>query len=68
MNNQTVPATKPANEAPDLRSWLRQLSATDRLAVAQPGISLTDDLAAVAKTLERGAPFCFPRRIATPSR
>ncbi len=60
MNNQTVPATKPANEAPDLRSWLRQLSATDRLAVAQPGISLTDDLAAVAKTLERERAVLFP--------
>ena len=60
MNNQTVPATKPANEAPDLRSWLRQLSATDRLAVAQPGISLTVVLAAVAKTLERERAVLFP--------
>lgn len=60
MNNQTIPATKPANGTPDLRSWLRHLSATNRLAVAQPGISLTDDLAAVAKTLERERAVVFP--------
>ena len=32
---------------PDLRDWLKQLVASDRLAVAQKGVSLTDELAAV---------------------
>ena len=36
---------------PDLRDWLQRLAAADRLAVAQKGISLIDELAAVAKTL-----------------
>ena len=32
---------------PNLRTWLRQLAATDRLAVTRSGISLTDELAAL---------------------
>jgi len=31
---------------PDLRDWLKQLVEADRLAVANKGISLTDELAA----------------------
>lgn len=45
---------------PDLRDWLRQLVAADRLAVAQKGISLIDELAAVAKTLENERAVLFP--------
>jgi 2,5-furandicarboxylate decarboxylase 1 len=45
---------------PDLRDWLQQLAATNRLAVAREGISLTDDLAAVAKRLEFESAVMFP--------
>lgn len=48
------------NVHPDLRVWLRQLAATGRLAVARPGISLIDELAAVAKRLERDKAVLFP--------
>lgn len=48
------------NAAPDLRTWLRALSATDRLAIAQPGISLIDQLAAVGKRLEHTSAVLFP--------
>src|SRR5580692_6619608 len=45
---------------PDLRGWLRQLAAADRLAVAQKGVSLIDELAAVAKKLENERAVLFP--------
>ena len=45
----------------DLRRWLSYLSERDRLAVAREGISLVDELAAVAKTLERDRTVLFPR-------
>src|SRR6201996_7635578 len=45
---------------PDLRDWLRSLAAADRLAVAQKGISLIDELAAVAKKLENERAVLFP--------
>jgi 2,5-furandicarboxylate decarboxylase 1 len=45
---------------PDLRDWLRRLAAADRLAVAQKGISLIDELAAIAKKLENDRSFLFP--------
>lgn len=45
---------------PNLRTWLRELAATDRLAVARRGISLTDELAAVAKKLELERAVLFP--------
>jgi 2,5-furandicarboxylate decarboxylase 1 len=45
---------------PDLRDWLRSLVATDRLAVAKKGLSLIDELAAVAKTLENERAVLFP--------
>ena len=54
-------ATKAGNSGqPDLRGWLQQLAATDRLAVAREGISLTDELAAVAKKLEFESAVMFP--------
>src|SRR6202035_5050068 len=45
---------------PDLRGWLQWLAATDRLAVARKGISLIDELAAVAKKLENERAVLFP--------
>ncbi len=45
---------------PDLRDWLRQLVSADRLAVAHKGISLIDELAAVAKKLENERAVLFP--------
>src|ERR1700759_1987407 len=45
---------------PDLRGWLQRLAAADRLAVARKGISLIDELAAVAKTLENERAVLFP--------
>jgi 2,5-furandicarboxylate decarboxylase 1 len=53
--------TKAGNSGhPDLRGWLQQLAATNRLAVAREGISLTDELAAVAKKLELESAVMFP--------
>ncbi|MBV8925434.1 MAG: UbiD family decarboxylase [Bradyrhizobium sp.] len=45
---------------PDLRQWLRQLAATDRLAVARSGVSLIDELAAISKKLENASAVVFP--------
>lgn len=47
--------------APGLRSWLRHLAATDRLAVARAGLSLTDEIAAVSKRLENERAVLFPQ-------
>lgn len=44
-----------------LRAWLRHLAATDRLAVARPGIGLTHALAAVAKRLDGRQAVLFPQ-------
>jgi 2,5-furandicarboxylate decarboxylase 1 len=51
-------ATMPAC---DLRSWLCYLAGTGRLAVAQPGLSLIDELAAISKKLELERAVLFPR-------
>ena len=48
------------NAHPDLRGWLQRLVATDRLAVARKGLSLIDELAAVAKKLENERAVLFP--------
>src|SRR6202167_510863 len=45
---------------PDLRGWLNQLAAADRLAVAHKGVSLIDELAAIAKKLENERAVLFP--------
>jgi 2,5-furandicarboxylate decarboxylase 1 len=45
---------------PDLRDWLQRLAATDRLAIAHKGISLIDELAAVANKLENERAVLFP--------
>jgi 2,5-furandicarboxylate decarboxylase 1 len=49
------------NASPDLRSWLQQLVATDRLAVARDGVSLIDEVAAVSKRLELEQAVLFPK-------
>lgn len=49
-------------EAPsDLRSWLAHLAERGKLAVAREGLSLTDELAAISKSLERERAVLFPR-------
>jgi 2,5-furandicarboxylate decarboxylase 1 len=45
---------------PDLRDWLRQLVGAGRLAVAHRGVSLIDELAAIAKKLENERAVLFP--------
>jgi 2,5-furandicarboxylate decarboxylase 1 len=59
--SRAMPTTAGHKTHPDLRSWLQQLAATDRLVVARDGVSLTDELAAVAKKLERERAVLFPR-------
>jgi len=44
----------------DLRTWLRHLAATDRLALARKGTDLTFELAAIAKRLENDRAVLFP--------
>src|SRR5579859_1610046 len=45
---------------PDLRGWLQRLAATGRLAVARTGLSLIDEVAALAKKLETERAVLFP--------
>ncbi len=45
----------------DLRNWLSSLSAAGRLAVAKEGVSLIDELAAIAKAVELERAVLFPR-------
>ena len=49
------------NAHPDLRGWLRRLVMTDRLVVAREGVSLIDEVAAVAKKLELDSAVLFPK-------
>ncbi|WP_298104236.1 UbiD family decarboxylase [Bradyrhizobium sp.] len=46
---------------PDLRDWLGQLAGVGRLAVAHKGVSLIDELAAIAKKLENERAVLFPQ-------
>ncbi len=55
------PATERNWQHPDLRGWLQRLVATDRLVVAREGVSLIDELAAVAKKLELENAVLFPK-------
>lgn len=43
-----------------LRGWLDRLAATDRLAIAKPGVALRYQLAAIAKRLDGGKASLFP--------
>src|SRR4029077_20695342 len=54
-------ARKEANAPPDLRAWLTHLAERGKLAIAHEGIGLADELAAVAKRLERDRAVLFPR-------
>jgi len=58
---RAIQATERNWQHPDLRSWLQRLVATDRLVVAREGVSLIDELAAVAKKLELENAVLFPR-------
>jgi 2,5-furandicarboxylate decarboxylase 1 len=58
---RATPATERNWQHPDLRNWLQRLVATDRLVVAREGVSLIDELAAVAKKLELENAVLFPR-------
>ena len=59
--NATEAAAPSANHCSrDLREWLTHLSATDRLAVAKPGLGLKHELAAVADRLELDKAVLFP--------
>jgi 2,5-furandicarboxylate decarboxylase 1 len=44
-----------------LRAWLRHLAASDRLAVARPGVLLKHELAAIAKVLDGRQAVLFPQ-------
>jgi 2,5-furandicarboxylate decarboxylase 1 len=58
---RAIPAPISNWQHPDLRSWLQRLVATDRLVVARDGVSLIDELAAVAKKLELESAVLFPK-------
>jgi len=60
MSQTDVKAHASNSTTPDLRSWLQQLSALDRLAIAKPGLSLIDEIAAVSKRLENDKAVLFP--------
>jgi 2,5-furandicarboxylate decarboxylase 1 len=57
---RATPATAGSRAHPDLRGWLQRLVTTDRLVVARVGVSLIDELAAVAKKLELDSAVLFP--------
>jgi len=58
---RAIPAPISNWQHPDLRSWLQRLVATDRLVVARDGVSLIDELAAVAKKLELESAVLFSK-------
>ena len=60
MTADTAPAPSANHCSRDLREWLTHLSATDRLAVANPGLGLTHELAAVSDRLEKDKAVLFP--------
>ncbi len=54
-------ARKGSNAPADLRARLAFLADRGKLAIAREGIGLADELAAVAKRLERDSAVLFPR-------
>ncbi|MBT3535558.1 MAG: UbiD family decarboxylase, partial [Rhodospirillaceae bacterium] len=60
MTVTKAPAPSANHCSRDLREWLTHLSATDRLAVAKPGLGLKHELAAVSQRLERDKAVLFP--------
>ncbi len=58
------PRPRPAAQTPpDLRTWLADLAAHGRLAVARENLPLADNLAAVAKRTERDKAVLFPHPV-----
>jgi 2,5-furandicarboxylate decarboxylase 1 len=55
------PAKQGTNAPSDLRAWLAYLAERGKLAIAREGIGLADELAAIAKRLERDSAVLFPR-------
>ena len=60
MTVGTAPAPSANHCSRNLREWLTHLSATNRLAVANPGLGLTHELAAVSDRLEKDKAVLFP--------
>ena len=60
MTSSKAPAPSANHCSRDLREWLTHLSATDRLAVAKPGLGLQHELAAVSDRLEKDKAVLFP--------
>jgi 2,5-furandicarboxylate decarboxylase 1 len=64
MNERVAPTLSSSTDrkpVTDLRAWLDILAASDRLAVAQPGVKLRFELAAIAKKLDGHKATIFPR-------
>src|SRR5258708_9579971 len=64
MNERVAPTPPSAADrkpATDLRAWLDVLAASDRLAVARPGVGLRFELAAIAKKLDGEKATLFPK-------
>ena len=59
VNKAAVPSANHCSR--DLREWLTHLAATDRLAVAKPGLGLVHELAAVSDQMELDKAVLFPR-------
>jgi 2,5-furandicarboxylate decarboxylase 1 len=60
MRTENV-ARQGANAPADLRAWLAFLAERGKLAIAREGVALTDEVAAIAKRLERDSAVLFPR-------
>jgi 2,5-furandicarboxylate decarboxylase 1 len=60
MTAKKAPAPSANHCSRSLRDWLTHLSATNRLAVAKPGLGLRHELAAVADRLQRDRAVLFP--------
>ena len=56
-----TPTRKSATAQADLRGWLAYLAERGKLAIAREGVALADELAAIAKRLERDSAVLFPR-------
>src|SRR5258708_20949663 len=57
----TIPSAADRKPVTDLPAWLGRLAASDRLAVARPGVNLRFELAAIAKKLDGEKATFFPR-------
>ena len=61
MTAEKAPAPSANHCSKNLREWLTHLAATDRLAVAKPGVGLVHELAAVSDQLELDKAVLFPK-------